>query len=188
VVAVDRGPAVLGRAVAHTPALAAVVADGVRLPVRAGAVDLVCFGQAWHWLDAGTRVSEMHRVLRPGGRWAGWWSHARADGEDWYDRSWDLVERICPGTHRDRRDEDWGATVAVPGRFVVGARTTIPWVREIRVDAWLTDQASHSYVVALPGRRRAALLGELRALLEERFPDGVMSVPYETWLWIADRL
>ena len=30
--------------------------------------------------------------------------------------------------------------------------------------------------------------GELRALLDEQFPEGAMSVRYETWLWIATRL
>jgi hypothetical protein len=50
----------------------------------------------------------------------------------------------------------------------------------------MTDQASHSYVVGLPAGPRAELLGELRAILDEQFPDGTMSVRYETWLWIAE--
>lgn len=51
VVAVDAGREVLRRAAARTPAHAAAVADGAALPVRSGALDLVCFAQAWHWLD-----------------------------------------------------------------------------------------------------------------------------------------
>lgn len=187
VVAVDPGREVLRRATARTSELAALVADGAALPVRSGAVDLVCFAQAWHWLDESRRVPEAHRVLCRGGRWAGWWSHARADDERWFDRYWAAIERSCPGTHRGQRDTDWGTTISVPGRFDVGERVTIPWVREISVEDWMTDQASHSYVAGLAERRRAELLGELRAVLDEQFPDGAMSARYETWLWIATR-
>jgi SAM-dependent methyltransferase len=187
VTAVDPGCALLARARGHMPGLPVVVADGARLPVPAGALDLVCFAQSWHWLDEATRVDEVHRVLRPAGRWAGWWSHARADDEPWFDRYWSAIERACPGTHRGQRDTDWGATVDVAGRFAVGERVTVPWLRTITVERWLTDQRSHSYVVALPPDRRVALVDELRAVLDERFPGGTMAVRYETWLWIAER-
>lgn len=187
VVAVDPGREVLRRATTRTPSLAAVVADGAVLPMRSETVDLVCFAQAWHWLDEDTRVDEVHRVLRPGGRWAGWWSHPRADGEEWFDRYWTVIERSCHGTHRHQRDTDWGRTVAVPSRFRVGERTTIPWVREVTVEDWMTDQATHSYVVGLPEGPRTDLLGELRSVVDDRFPDGAMSIEYETRLWIAIR-
>jgi SAM-dependent methyltransferase len=188
VVAVDPGHEVLRRATARTPDLPAVAADGALLPVRADAVDLVCFAQAWHWLDGSRRVAEAHRVLRPSGRWAGWWSHARADGEPWFDRCWAEIERSCPGTNRTQRDTDWGKTLAVPGRFDVGDRVTVPWIRGISVETWMKDQTSHSYVVGLPEGARTELLRALRTVLDEQFPDGAMSIRYETWLWIATRI
>jgi SAM-dependent methyltransferase len=185
VVAVDAGPIVLRRATSHTPGLAAVVADGAALPVRTGTVDLVCLAQAWHWLDPSSRVAEMHRVLRRGGRWAAWWSHARADGEPWFDRYWTAIERSCPGTYRGQRDTDWGQTIATPGRFAVDERITVSWVRELPVDDWMTDQASHSYVVGLPAGPRDELLAELQSILHDHFTEGHMAVRYETWLWTA---
>lgn len=185
VIAVDPGREMLLRAVAHSPTLPAVVADGVALPVLAGSIDLVCFAQSWHWLDPRTRVSEIHRALCPGGRWAGWWSHARADAEAWFDRYWSTIERRCPGTHRSQRDTDWGATVT--GGFEVGTRLVFPWLREVSVHDWMTDQASHSYVVNLSPDARAQLLSELREIVSRSFPSGAMSVKYETWLWIATR-
>ena len=188
VVAIDPGTLVLARAVARTPALPAVVADGVHLPVRDQAVDLVCFAQAWHWLDPATRVAEVHRVLRPGGRWSAWWSHARADPEAWFDEHWSAIEAACPGTHRGQRDTEWGQTVDVPGRFDVAPRVVVPWTRSVSIDEWLTDQASHSYVAALGTDARQALLSELRRIVEAEFRDGAMAVPYETWLWTATRV
>jgi SAM-dependent methyltransferase len=187
VIALDRGREVLGRALVHTPTLPVVVADGVKLPVAAHCVDLVCCAQAWHWLDPASRVVEAHRVLRPGGRWAGWWSHARADDQDWFDAYWTLIERYCTGTGRDQRDTDWGATVAAAGLLDVGERVVVRWVREISVDAWMVDQVSHSYVIALDHVHRGELVRALRAILDEQFPDGAMTVPYQTWLWIATK-
>jgi len=187
VIAVDPGREVLGRAVARTAGLRAVVADGAALPVRDGAAELVCFAQAWHWLNPSTRVPEVHRILAEGGRWAGWWSHARADGDPWFDTYWSAIEQACPGTRRGQRDHDWGATVGDSGHFEVGERITIPWTRTIAVDDWMTDQASHSYIAALAEPARSRLLDDLRHALTERFSNRDMTVPYETWLWIATK-
>jgi SAM-dependent methyltransferase len=187
VIAVDLGRAVLGRAAARTPGLMAVVADGAVLPVRSGAADLICFAQSWHWLDGSTRADEAHRVLRGAGRWAAWWSHVRADGEGWFDAYWSVIERSCPGTHRGQRDTDWGETIAESGRFRLHERVAVPWTREISVEGWITDQASHSYVAALPERDRDRLLDHLRRSLDEQFGDGPMTVRYETWLWTATK-
>jgi SAM-dependent methyltransferase len=187
VVAIDRGPEVLRRAAARTAGLAAAVADGAVLPVRDESIDLICFAQAWHWLDESTRVGEAHRVLGAGGRWAAWWSQARADDEAWFDAYWSRVERSCPGTHRAQRDTDWGTTVAIPGLFEVGEPVVVPWTRDVTAAEWMTDQVSHSYVVALPGDERARLVHDLGAIVDERFPTGAMRVPYETSLWVATK-
>ena len=127
-------------------------------------------------------------MLHGHGRWAGWWSHARADGEGWFDEYWSAIERACIGTHRSQRDTDWGATIAASGLFDVAERVTVPWLREISIEDWLTDQVSHSYVAALPPGQRRDLVMRLEAVLDEEFSNGFMAVPYETWLWIAHAL
>lgn len=96
-----------------------------------------------------------------------------------------MIERSCPGTHRGQRDIDWGATVSGLGLFDVSERVVVPWIREVSVDDWMVDQASHSYVVALDESRRTRLLRDLRHVLDQQFPDGAMAVRYETWLWAA---
>lgn len=184
VVALDAGQAVLRRAAERTASLPAVVADGSRLPIQTGSVDLVCFAQSWHWLDPSTRVAESRRVLRANGRWAAWWSHARGDGEPWFDRYWQLIERACDGTHRGQRDTDWGATVD-GDLFEVGDRVTVAWTRDMSIDAWITDQASHSYVAALSEAARVELLDGLHTAATDYFPGATMQIPYETWLWVA---
>ena len=167
-----------------------VAIGGVALVAAFGGAALAVvpdFAQAWHWLDASTRSVEAHRVLRDGGRWAGWWSHARADDKSWFDAYWSIIERSCPGTHRGQRDIDWGATVAESGLFDLDDRVVVPWMREISVDAWMTDQTSHSYVAALPDSDRDRLSRSLRRVIDESFPDGTMTVRYETWLWTGTK-
>lgn len=167
VVGFDVGRAMLGRA--GLPR--AVRADAAVLPFRDGCAELVCFAQSWHWVDHERAVPEVRRVLRPGGRWAGWWSHARADGEPWFDAYQDALEAACPAYDRRQRDTDWGAT------FGPATKHVVPWVRDLTAEQWLVDERSKSYVAALAP-------GEQEALLAARFPGG--PVPYETWVWISD--
>lgn len=181
----DVGLGMLSRAAARTQGLWAVVADGARLPFRDACADLVCFAQSWHWLAIDRRCAEAARVLRPGGRWAGWWSHARDDGAEWFDEYWDLVERACPGVERSQRDTDWGAELRDSGLFDVGDQIDVPWTRELTVDTWITDLSSHSYIAAQEGAVRSSLLRSIRDVVERAFPDGRMRVPHETKLWIA---
>ncbi len=183
----DVGSKVLGVARRRTPGLAAVQADGAALPFRDGCADVVCFAQSWHWLDEGGRCEEAARVLRAGGRWAGWWSHARADREEWFASYWDAIESATVA-RRDQRDTDWGEDLRRSGLFEVGKRMVFPWGRHVGVDEWLIDERSKTYVAVLPEPERAALLATVERLVRDRFPNGRMQVPYETWLWTANRV
>jgi SAM-dependent methyltransferase len=181
----DLGEAMLRRAAARSPGLPAVLADGGALPYRDRCADLLCFAQSWHWLPPETRVHEAARVLRAAGRWAGWWSHPRADGEAWFESYWDALEEATGTASRAVRDVDWGEEVAASGRFQPPAFRSVPWTRQVSVDDWLVDQASHSTLMAMPPDAGNRLLSRLEQILRAAFPSGRMAVPYETWLWIA---
>jgi hypothetical protein len=129
----------------------------------------------------------MARVLRPGGRWAAWWSHAMVDGEPWFDGFWDVVEAACPGVGRAQRAIDWGAQVAASPAFDPPQPITVPWVRTLDLATFMTDQRSHSYLAALDGARLDDVLAQIEAVLADRFGDGEVDVAYETRLWIAER-
>jgi SAM-dependent methyltransferase len=187
VTAIDAGAAMVTYAKAQSPDLAALVADGARLPLADGCADLVCCAQSWHWLDPSTRVAEMHRVLAPAGRLAAWWSHARVEDEPWFDAYWNVIEAVFPGTERSQADTDWGATFAAGDRFAVSDAIDVPWVRDVSVDQWITDQSSHSYVAAMGDAERNDLLERLRAICLDAFASGEMRVRYRTRLWIATR-
>lgn len=162
---------------------ALIVADGARAPVRDACADLVCFAQAWHWLDHDVANAEMARLLRPGGRWAGWWNHARSDGEPWFEEYWDALTKQTVA-ERAHRDIDWGASVDRT-YFEEPMFVAVPWVREVSIESWLTDQRSHSYIGLEAGGE--AVMGDLEAILRAEFGDGLVRVRYETWLWQATK-
>jgi SAM-dependent methyltransferase len=181
---VDLSRNMLVRARAASPDLPIMRADGARLPVPDGRLDLVCFAQSWHWIDEGRRCDEAARVLRAGGHWAAWWSHARADGAPWFERKWDLVEHECPGVNRAQRNTDWGTTVAATA-FAAPRLVKVPWIRSVSTTRFVKDQSSQTYLRTLGEARRGGLLSEICAIVDDAFPTGTMTIPYETWLWIA---
>lgn len=186
VVGFDVGERMLRRATTRAPTAALVVADGNAPPFADGCADLLCFAQSWHWLDLGGRAQRAAaRVLRPGGWWAGWWNHPRADGHDWFERYQSLLEASCPGYDRSHRDTDWGRTLLEGGHFEPARRTVVAWTRRTDLNTWLLDERSKSYVSALGGDDRQRLLDGIAEVLRRAFPTGELTVPYETWLWTA---
>jgi ubiquinone/menaquinone biosynthesis C-methylase UbiE len=186
VIALDPGPAMLGRATARSPGLRAVVADAAAIPLRRRSVDLVTFGQSWHWVDQESGAREAARVLKDGGWWAAWWNQPWADADAWFDEYYSLLETRCDGLSRDQRNVDWcAAAIAQSPHFHEPTRLIFPWERRVSVEHWLVDLGSHSYVLALSGVERARLLSDVESTLRAAFADGTMVVPYQTCLWIA---
>jgi SAM-dependent methyltransferase len=184
VIPFDVGIGVLIRARARIPGLPIVVADGAAMPFRDRCAHLLAFAQSWHWLDEDRRATEAARVLRERGRWAAWWSHARADGEPWFEAYWTAIEAVTVA-RREQRDTDWGEGLERSELFDVGECMTLSWLREATVERWLEDERSKSYIAALPEPDRASLLATIERITRQRFPTGQMRVPYETYLWIA---
>ena len=185
VIGVEFGLKMLRRAIERSPELLALQGDAARLPIFDQCADLLCFPQSWHWVDERARVEEAYRVLHPGGKWAAWWSHVRDDEQPWFDAYWNIIERSCPGTVRSQRDINWAEDLATSGLFTVDGPKIFPWIREVEIEAWLTDHRSQSNIASLDEDERQYLVSELRALLQERFPNESARVRYETRLWVA---
>jgi ubiquinone/menaquinone biosynthesis C-methylase UbiE len=68
-IAIDLTHAMLARARVDTPSIELLVADGARLPLASGSVDLVASAQAFHHIHDPLRaLNEMARVMAPEGR------------------------------------------------------------------------------------------------------------------------
>jgi SAM-dependent methyltransferase len=186
VVAFDPGVGMLCRAQRRNPELRAVIAEAGAIPMRSKVLDLLCFGQSWHWVDQNQGANEAARVLKSGGFWAAWWNHPWADSEEWFDSFCTQLETRCPGYTRDSRNVDWcSQAIAASGLFLSPQRHIVAWNREVTVEDWLVDLTSHSYVIDLGEREATGLLADVERLLRRRFKDGAMAVPYQTRLWTA---
>jgi SAM-dependent methyltransferase len=186
VIAFDPGIGMLRRARARTPELRTVVAEAGAIPVRSKALDLLCFGQSWHWVEQKRGASEAARVLKPGGWWAAWWNHPWADSEEWFDTFCTHLETRCPGYSRASRDVDWcSEAIATCGHFLSPQRHVVAWERKVTVEDWLIDLRSHSYLIDLGEPEATGLITDVEALLRRNFEGGTMVVPYETRLWTA---
>jgi hypothetical protein len=49
----------------------------------------------------------------------------------------------------------------------------------------LLDDRSRSFIAALPESERDQLIERIRGVIDEQFPDGAMTVRYETWMWVG---
>jgi SAM-dependent methyltransferase len=165
-----------------------VVADGATLPFRSGSAHLLCFAQAWHWLDPGDASAEAARVVRPGGAWAAWWTHAWPNGEPWFETYRVLLDEACPAYGWQWREHDWGATLGARDAFAEPVATVVRWVRTMTVESFLTGMRSHSAVAALPADALGALLAGTEGLLRDTFGDDPWPVDHETTIWTARRL
>lgn len=187
VMAFDLGREMLKRARLRSPGLPVVVADATVAPFRAASMDLLCFGQSWHWVDQDSGAEEVARLLRPGGWWAAWWNEPWADAEPWFQRYIALLEDRCDGFSLDHRDVDWCSdTIRNHHDFQDPERHVVEWERIVSVEDWLTDLESHSYVIAMSPAQRRGLLSDSEALLRKHFADR-MVVPYQARLWLARR-
>jgi ubiquinone/menaquinone biosynthesis C-methylase UbiE len=191
VVSLDYGEQMLRMAQARSPESAFVLADGHRMPIRAASVDLVTFAQSWHWFDQRIAPAEVARVLKPGGLWAAWWNRAGAGGECWFEEYRELVASSCPGfaqrhQHDDRMSPDWTDSLVAAQAVVVPLATVlVPWTRHVSAANWITEDRSKSYFIELDPLARESVLDRAAAIIAGRFPDGQMTVSYETTLLLA---
>jgi hypothetical protein len=63
----------------------------------------------------------------------------------------------------------------------------VRWTRTVSAGRWLTFERSKSYFGALEPGAREQLLAQIARLIGGRFPDGRMSVPHRTRMWLARR-
>jgi SAM-dependent methyltransferase len=163
-----------------------VVGEGAAIPLRDACLDLICFGQSWHWVGQSDGALEVARVLREGGWWVAWWNHPWADSEEWFERYWSLLEARCAGVSRDQRNVDWcSEAIGSVGRFLAPVRNTIEWERRVSVENWLIDLSSHAYVIDISEGERTRLLRDVRSVLHHAFANGPMVLPYQTRIWMA---
>jgi SAM-dependent methyltransferase len=151
------------------PTVPLIAATAETLPFPDAALDAVSVAQAWHWFDHDRAAAEMARVLKPGGRLGLVWN-ARDRSVEWVDAVWSIMDRVekrAPWRdHENAHDERFND---VPG---FGPVSTAQFMHAQRITPVAVEQrvASVSHVAVLSSAERAAVLGEVRAILADH-PD-----------------
>ncbi len=157
--------------------------SGEAIGLSSAGVDLVTFGQAWHWVNPHRGPGEVARILRPGGRVGMVWNVLDAE-TPWvglFVAAMHAVdERAVEAIHH------YEAPVLGPAFGPVERETfgfTVPMTPEAVADLPTT----RSYWLSATPERRLAGLGGVEAALAEapRRPDGLVEVPYVTLAYRA---
>ena len=184
VLACDIGMEMLRRLPRRAASALPVVADGQALPVRDESVDLVCYAQAWHWVDVDRAAADAARVLRDDGSLALWWNTLDLHGVPWFEQQQDRIERLNPAYSRDYRSRDFASELRATGLFDRIESVSVRWARDIDFSLYERWLRSKSYIAAIGDRLEEFIAAE-RASLSAAFPSGVVHEPFVTSLWVA---
>jgi len=141
------------------------------IPVDDASVDVVTVAQAFHWFDAPAALTEIARVLRPGGRLVLLWNE-RDETTPWVAEMSRLI-RWHERTVSRYQHVSWPDIVGSSGRFDPLQERVVRWDQPID-RALLADRVrSISYIAAMPVPQREKLVAEVVHLarrLPEPFP------------------
>jgi SAM-dependent methyltransferase len=160
------------------------VLDGrdVAIPLPDACVEAVFVAQAFHWFDAPRALEEIHRVLVPGGGLALLWNN-RDESVGW-------VAEFSRAMRWDRCSPYSAATDYVPvlaaGPFARIARHGFRHVQLVDRQQLYRRVLSTSYVAIMGARERAALLADVREVVEQL--DEPIAFPYVTEVYRASAL
>jgi SAM-dependent methyltransferase len=189
VVAVEPDPRML--AVLRGLGLEGVEGSAERMPFGDGTADAVVAGSSLHWFQLDVALPEIHRVLRPGGRFAFAWNH-RDDRHPAVARMGKTLHQAQTRTGGLRwRSRDWSAELTAAGVFRDVERAQFSHVHELPREALSDHLLSYSGVAALAEDERGRVLAEVAELLDADESvsggDGTLRLPFVVTAYRATR-
>lgn len=168
---------------ARAPGVELLDGTAEALPVANGSVAGVVIAQAFHWFDTVRALSELHRVLEPGGGFA-IIVNRRDESVPWVARLTRMLE-AATGGESPVDTIDWRERIRWSGLFESFEELEFRHVHRLPVDGVIDRVASISTVADLEAPARAALLAEVRVMLAEE-PDTAgraeVELPYATYV------
>jgi ubiquinone/menaquinone biosynthesis C-methylase UbiE len=188
VVAVEPVTAMLGQLRAGLPGVAALAATAQKLPFRPAVADAVTCAQAFHWFAGAAALTEIHRVLRPGGRLGLVWN-VRDESVPWVAALSALMrpyEAEVPRFHSGQWREAFRGQLFGELHESRFAYQHVGTPQAVIIDRVL----SVSFIAALPDERKANVADRLRALIAgtpELRGRELIAFPYQTRAFCCTR-
>jgi SAM-dependent methyltransferase len=155
VIAVDPLAEMLEVLTNSLPDIPALLGTAEQIPLPDNSVDAVLVAQAWHWFNPQRAISEVARVLRPGGGLGLVWN-TRDERLGWVK---DLGRII------GHEDDPFSNPVALPEPFANLQRHQVEWTNYLTPQALIDLVASRSYCITAPAEARTKTLDQVRQLL-----------------------
>jgi MOSC domain-containing protein YiiM/SAM-dependent methyltransferase len=168
----------------QAPSAETLDATAESIPLPAASVDAVVVAQAFHWFDAIRALSEIHRVLRPGGRLVLAWN-LRDESVPWVKSVGDLLH-----VFETAEPKGWRGALARCALFEPFHTSSFRHAQSLTQRGVLDRVASISHVAAADPLTRAALLADVAALLRsdpETAGRDLIELPYTTEVMWAER-
>jgi SAM-dependent methyltransferase len=163
-VAVEPDPRML--AVLHGLGLEGVEGSAEAIPFDDAVADAVVAGSSLHWFELEQALPEIHRVLRPGGRFAFGWNH-RDDRHPAIARMGETVYAAQVRRPGPRwRSRDWAAELTESGLFRDVEQALFEHVHEFPREALADHLLSYSGVAALADDERRRVFNEVAQVLD----------------------
>lgn len=186
--AVEPVAAMRGHIERENPDVTAIAGTATAIPLPDAAVDAVVCAQAFHWFATPEALTEIGRVLTPGGILGLIWN-VRDESVPWVAALTDIVD-VHEGDAPRYRSGAWRQVFPAEGFALQGERH----IRHEHVgpaERVVVDRVmSISFVAALPPDDKAAVLSKVRALIAatpELAGRGDVALPYDTAMFAYRR-
>lgn len=188
VTAVEPDTLMRTRLLTASPGITALAGAAESIPLPEGSVDGVVAAQAYHWFDPDRALTEIGRVIQPGGVFAAIWND-RDESVPWVAEYADIIEGAGRPSHVSRRRADPDSIQFGP---LFGTVEHAAFAHEAKQNAAGLLDLMHSrshYLTASP-RLRAQLDDQVRDLVANH-PDlrgrDEFALPYVTTAFRATR-
>jgi SAM-dependent methyltransferase len=163
-VAIEPDPRML--AVLQGLGLEGVEGSAEAIPFDDAVADAVVAGSSLHWFELEQALPEIHRVLRPGGRFAFGWNH-RDDRHPAIARMGEMVYAAQVRRPGPRwRNRDWAVELTESGLFRDVEHAVFEHVHELPREALADHLLSYSGVAALADDERRRVFNEVAQVLD----------------------
>lgn len=166
-------------------------ATGENVPMADGSVDVLTYGQSWHWLDERAAALEATRVVRPGGLVAVLYNQLDVR-QPWVHR----LSRIMRSGDVHRADQ--APDLRVPGHhghmerpFTEPSLHRTVWIDPLTVPQLYELGTTRSSWIKNSPAGRARMRANLEWYVAEHLGvprDGVVGIPYQVHCWLARRV